>query len=114
VGRTATVYSDILDGGTGRLRCQLVAVDGPDRGRACLLGDREVTAGTAAGCDLVLSDDRVSARHVAVRAVESRFAVRDLASTNGTWIAEQRISEAPLSDGDEIRVGSTTLVFRAG
>ena len=43
-----------------------------------------------------------------------RARVVDLASTNGTWIADQRISEAPLSDGDEIRVGSTTLVFRAG
>jgi hypothetical protein len=52
------VYSDILDGGTGRLRCQVVVVDGPDRGRACRLGEAEI--GTGAACGLVLSDDRVS------------------------------------------------------
>jgi DNA-binding NtrC family response regulator len=109
VGRTATVYSDILDGGTGRLHCQLVVVDGPDRGRACRLGAAEVTVGTAAGCDLVLSDDRVSARHVAVRAVESRFAVRDLGSTNGTWYEGSRLTEVTLPAGSTLLAGKTAL-----
>ena len=109
MGRTATVYSDILDGGTGRLHCQLVVVDGPDRGRACRLGAAEVTVGTAAACDLVLSDDRVSARHVAVRAVESRFAVRDLGSTNGTWYEGSRITEVTLPAGSTLLAGKTAL-----
>ena len=74
---TATVYSEALDG-RGRFRCQLVVVDGPDRGRACRLTDREVTVGTDAGVDLRLSDDRVSGRHLAVRIDDGRFALRDL------------------------------------
>jgi len=105
------VYSDILDGGSGRLHCQLVVVDGPDRGRACRLADEAVTIGTETGCDLVLSDDRVSGRHVTVRAVESRFAVRDLGSTNGTWIELDRVEQHELSNQQEFRIGSHVLMF---
>ena len=65
-GAEREVYSDILDGGTGRLRCQIVVVDGPDRGRACQLGEADIEIGTGAACGLVLSDDRVSARHTTV------------------------------------------------
>jgi DNA-binding NtrC family response regulator len=103
------VYSDILDGGTGRLRCQLVVVDGPDRGRACRLGEAEVVIGGEPGCDLVLSDDRVSARHFAVRTEASRFVVRDLGSTNGTWFEGSRVAEVTLPAGSTLRVGRTAL-----
>jgi len=109
VGRAATVYSDILDGGSGRLHCQVVVVDGPDRGRACRLADGEVTIGTDAACDLALSDDRVSGHHVAVRAVESRFAVRDLGSTNGTWYEGSRVAELTVPAGSTLLVGRTAL-----
>ncbi|MEO8698684.1 MAG: sigma 54-interacting transcriptional regulator [Kofleriaceae bacterium] len=107
--RAATVYSDILDGGSGRLHCQLVVVDGPDRGRACRLAEHEVVIGTAAGCDLALSDDRVSARHVSVQAVESRFVVRDLESTNGTWYEGSRITEVTVPAGSTLLAGKTAL-----
>jgi DNA-binding NtrC family response regulator len=103
------VYSDILDGGSGRLRCQLVVVDGPDRGRACRLGEAEVAVGTAAACDLVLSDDRVSARHFAVRSDASRFTVRDLGSTNGTWYEGSRVSDVTVPAGTTLLVGRTAL-----
>jgi len=103
------VYSDILDGGTGRLRCQVVVVDGPDRGRACRLGEAEVEIGTGAACGLMLSDDRVSARHLAVRSDASRFAVRDLGSTNGTWYEGSRIAEVTVPAGTTLLVGRTAL-----
>jgi DNA-binding NtrC family response regulator len=105
---TATVYSEALDG-RGRFRCQLVVVDGPDRGRACRLGEREVTVGTDAGVELRLSDDRVSGRHLAIRIDEARFALRDLASTNGTWFEGSRVAEARVGPGATLRVGRTSL-----
>jgi DNA-binding NtrC family response regulator len=109
VGRAATVYSDILDGGTGRVRCQLVVVDGPDRGRACRLGPDEAIVGTDRAAQLVLSDDRVSARHVAVRADGPRFVVRDLGSTNGTWYEGSRITEVEVSAGSTLLLGRSAL-----
>jgi DNA-binding NtrC family response regulator len=109
VARTATVYSDVLDGGSGRLRCQLVVIDGPDRGRACRLGDDEVVIGSELGAGLVLSDDRVSARHVAIRCDAARFVVRDLASTNGTWYEGSRIAQVTVPAGTTLLVGRTAL-----
>ncbi len=103
------MYSDILDGGTGRLRCQLVAIDGADRGRACRLGEAEVVIGTAPGAQLVLSDDRVSARHLAVRCEGARFVVRDLGSTNGTWYEGSRIDQVTVPAGTTLLVGRTAL-----
>jgi DNA-binding NtrC family response regulator len=113
VARGATVYSDILDGGTGRLRCQIVVSDGPDRGRACRLGEREIAIGTAPTCDLVVSDDRVSARHLAVHSDGSRFAVRDLGSTNGTWYEGSRVSQVTVPAGTTLLVGRTALRIEA-
>ena len=109
MSRAATVYSDILDGGSGRLHCQLVVVDGPDRGRACRIGEHDAVAGTDRGCDLALSDDRVSGRHVTIRAVESRFVVRDLGSTNGSWYEGSRITELTVPAGSTLLIGKTAL-----
>ena len=107
------MYSDVLDGGSGRLRCQLVVVDGADRGRAARLGEAEIVVGTGAAAQLVLSDDRVSAAHAAVRAEGSRFVVRDLGSTNGTWYAGSRVAEVTVPAGTTLLVGRTALRIEA-
>jgi DNA-binding NtrC family response regulator len=103
------VYSDILDGGSGRIRCQLVVVDGPDRGRACRLGEQAAVVGTGTEVDLALSDDRVSARHVSVRIDGSRFVITDLGSTNGTFFEGSRITEVTVPAGTTLLVGRTAL-----
>jgi DNA-binding NtrC family response regulator len=113
LARSATVYSDILDGGSGRIRCQLLVIDGADRGRACRLGDRDVVIGTEATCDLVLSDDRVSAKQLAIHADGSRFVVRDLGSTNGTWYEGSRITEITIPAGSTLLVGKSALRIEA-
>jgi len=108
VERAATVYSEALDG-TGHFRCQLVVVDGVDRGRACPLGEREVVVGTGAGAALRLSDERVSAEHVSVRADQGRFLVRDLGSTNGSFYEGSRIGELHVGPGATLRIGRSAL-----
>ncbi|HEY0250391.1 MAG TPA: sigma 54-interacting transcriptional regulator [Kofleriaceae bacterium] len=113
MARAATVYSDILDGGTGRIRCQLVVIDGPDRGRAARLGEADIAIGTDIHCALVLSDDRVSAHHVAVRASGSRFVVRDLGSTNGTFYEGSRVAEITIPAGSTLLVGRSALRIEA-
>jgi DNA-binding NtrC family response regulator len=109
VDRAATVYSEALEPGAARFRCQVVVVDGPDRGRACRLGDAPVVIGTAPEADLVLSDDRVSGRHVSVAADGGGFVARDLGSTNGTWYEGSRLGEARLAPGATLLVGRSAL-----
>ncbi|MCE9573895.1 MAG: FHA domain-containing protein [Deltaproteobacteria bacterium] len=101
----ATVYSEALDG-AGRFRCQLVVIDGADRGRACRLGEREAIVGTDAGVALRLSDDRVSGRHLAIHADAGRYVIRDLDSTNGTWFEGSRVSEVRLGPGATLKAGT--------
>jgi len=109
VGRAATVYSDILDGGTGRLRCQLVVIDGPDRGRACQVADGEAVIGSHIDCDLVLSDERVSGKHVSVRVEDGRYVIKDLGSRNGTWYEGSRVTEVTVPAGTTLLVARTPI-----
>ena len=59
-------------------------------------------------------DDRASRMHALVECLPAGWSVRDLGSTNGTFVNGERIvGERALRAGDEIRVGETRLLFRA-
>lgn len=58
-------------------------------------------------------DHTVSALHAVMERYPSGWSVRDLGSTNGTFVNNARLSaEHRLRNGDEIRFGSSRLVFR--
>jgi len=67
--------------------------------------------------DIALDDNEVSrGEHASIRLEEGRFVLKDLDSTNGTWLltdSGRTKVEAPhaLKDGDRIQLGSTVLVF---
>src|SRR2546423_14101536 len=88
------------------VRCQLVVLEGPDMGRAVTL-DAPRKVGTDAACELRLTDDRVSGRHLEVGPAGARFKVRDLDSTNGTFLEGSRLSEAEVEPGATLKVGGT-------
>ncbi len=75
------------------------------------VGDRPVVVGRLAGCDLVVADTNVSRQHANVRRVDDGYVLTDLNSTNGTRLNGKRITQAPLTSGDVITVGSTRLTF---
>ncbi|WP_428267969.1 sigma 54-interacting transcriptional regulator [Haliangium sp.] len=103
---SATVYSEALPPVTGDVRAQLVVVEGRDRGRGVRVGADEVVVGTQAGCDLVLTDVRVSGRHMAVREDgPGRFTARDLGSRNGILYQGSVISEAVVGLGATFKLG---------
>jgi len=56
----------------------------------------------------------VSRRHARIRVLEHDATIEDLDSKNGTYVRGERVSAAPvpLSDGDELRIGSVSLRFR--
>lgn len=62
--------------------------------------------------DLVVKDSDVSRRHALIEAyTRDKIFVKDLASTNGTWVNGQKVTYDKLKDGDKIRVGRTVLKF---
>lgn len=55
-------------------------------------------------CDARIDSSRISRHHCCLSLQADRLAVRDLTSTNGTWVNNQRVDAASLRDGDEIRI----------
>ncbi len=68
--------------------------------------------------DIILDDPGISRRHSELRVTTDGphfvSTVRDLGSTNGTFVNGERITSEHLSDGDRITVGRTSITFRAG
>ena len=64
-------------------------------------------------CDIILNDPTVSRRHCEIRFTPTGCLLRDLGSTNGTFVFGVQISEVPLDYGAEFRLGQTSLVFRS-
>ncbi len=94
-------------------KCQLVVVDGPNRGKKVALNRNQLTVGKREDNDLVLTDTTVSRNHIEIKYQQDAFELRDLDSTNGTFINGTRVKEAYLAPGDRIKVGNTTLEFVA-
>jgi hypothetical protein len=78
------------------------------------LRDRSYTIGRAASSDIVVADEKVSSRHAQLVPDVLGFRLRDLGSTNGTFVNEQRLAgERVLRGGEAIRVGDTAFVYEA-
>lgn len=65
------------------------------------------------GADVVLNDDKISRKHAEIGLYgPGAYVLRDLASTNGTWINDRRVGEkSKLENGNLIRVGDTLIRF---
>ncbi len=90
---------------------QLVVDMGPDKGRACAIETLSLRIGTAPGNELVLTDPAVSAYHCEIVFGEQGALLRNLRSTNGTYVDGARIESVYLDGTAEIRVGNTVLTF---
>jgi len=91
----------------------LVAVNGAQKGQDFRLVPGKNVIGTAADCDVVLTDQYLSARHAVVRYEDSRFVLVDLDSTNGTYVNDDRVAKEEIIDNDSVRLGRTQLKFKA-
>jgi predicted component of type VI protein secretion system len=69
------------------------------------------TIGRGRGATIMLPHPLVSRQHCEIYETEGRLMVRDLGSLNGTFINNERISDAPLPSGELLTVGAVT--FRA-
>jgi len=55
--------------------------------------------------DLVIEDSRVSRHHAQIVYGHNHYALRDLTSTNGTFLNDRPVDTAVLSSGDRISLG---------
>ena len=95
---------------TGLTRGLLLRVEaGPDEGRQVSLGAAAAKLGAGGDCALVLSDPAVSRTHAEVLPSKGGVLVRDLQSTNGTYVGGARVQEALVPVGGELTVGSSRI-----
>jgi diguanylate cyclase (GGDEF)-like protein len=90
----------------------LTQTGGLEAGRVCSLGTTEVTLGRAVDCTHSFDDGSQSRVHAKITHDHGAFIVEDLASSNGTFVNEERVLRAPLEEGARLRLGATTLRFQ--
>src|SRR5277367_6607097 len=61
------------------------------------------------GADIEIDDPRVSRLHCAIEVKNDSVLLRDLRSTNGTYIGEKRVLAARLNECAEFRIGETKI-----
>ena len=83
-------------------------------GRSIELTVERTTVGRVEENTFQIADASVSSRHAEILLRGTDIVVRDLNSTNGTFINNEKISEAPLNPGQTLRFGQVELKIDDG
>lgn len=92
---------------------RLVVISSPLAGSIHELGESWTTIGRADTNAFQLVAESVSGRHCEVRAQGEELRVRDLLSTNGTFINGKKITEGTVKPGEVVRVGDVELRYES-
>jgi len=92
------------------IRITLAVIDGPDAGKIFPVEKPLVVLGRSDG-DIILNDPEVSRRHPRLEIQETKVTLRDLESTNGTFVAGQKVRTAQLEHQSEFQVGNSTIML---
>jgi predicted Zn finger-like uncharacterized protein len=91
-------------------RFSLAVIQGAATGQIFPISQTRTLIGRS-GADINIDDPEASRQHAAVEIVGDVAILRDLGSTNGTWIDLDRIEQHPLANQQEFRIGSHVLMF---
>jgi transcriptional regulator with GAF, ATPase, and Fis domain len=92
-------------------RCKLVIIKGPQRGTEFVIAADVIRVGKAPENDLVIADETVSRVHFEIVRDAKGYLVRDMKSTNGTFLDSAEVKEAYLRAGSVIKAGEVELKF---
>jgi diguanylate cyclase (GGDEF)-like protein len=89
----------------------LVVTQGEGVGRQVEMKETPLVVGRSSDCDMRLLNRSVSRLHCRVWKDAGGYWLRDLNSTNKTYLNDRPVVEARLKDGDLIMVGGTVMQF---
>jgi two-component system cell cycle response regulator len=115
-GRNKTVVtaiSKISDRPAAKEAC-LVVIYGLDLGRKYNLTRPQIIIGRSSKADIQIDQESVSRNHCKILNTGNAILLRDMGSTNGTYINDELIDEYVLRDGDFIKVGRCIFKFLSG
>src|SRR5262245_23512672 len=74
-----------------------------------------IRIGRVQGMDIMIDDVSVSRRQAEIQQDGAGWVVRDIGSSNGTFVNGERVTgDRPLKAGDEIAIGDFSLFFERG
>jgi pSer/pThr/pTyr-binding forkhead associated (FHA) protein len=100
----------VIDPPSGQFSAAVI--EGPDLGLAFPLVDKALCIGKGSDCDIMLTDSAVSKQHLELRLDRGAIRVRDLGSTNGTFIGAKRVVDSVVRCGTIVKIGRTRLELR--
>lgn len=106
-----TIVSSIegLEKGEERTPC-LTFIHGPRLGQLFALEKKEIVIGRSPDCDLWIEDSAISRKHFKILVQGQNIRIKDLGSTNGTYVNGDYIEESVLNDGDKIQISRETIL----
>ncbi len=108
-----TVVSRLSDKPVAK-EAALVVIYGNDLGRKFNLNLPSIVIGRSSKSDLQIDQESVSRSHAKIINTGKTIILRDLGSTNGTYVNDELIDEYVLRDGDFIKIGRTIFKFLSG
>lgn len=99
------------------MQAELKVLDGKQQGKSIPLNMKKFLIGREEDCHLRASSDLISRHHCVFSIDEYTVRLRDLGSTNGTFVNGERISgQIVLNDGDRVQIGKLLfqVVIRQG
>lgn len=108
-----TVISRIAEKPVAKEAC-LVVIYGMELGKKFNLDNPSLIIGRSSKCDVQIDQESVSRNHCKLINTGKSVLVRDLGSTNGTYVNDDPVDEHVLRDGDLIKVGRTIFKFLTG
>jgi diguanylate cyclase (GGDEF)-like protein len=108
-----TAISRISDRPVAKEAC-LVVIYGLDLGKKYNLNRASLIIGRSSKADIQIDQESVSRNHCKVINTGKTIMLRDLGSTNGTYINDELVDEYVLRDGDFIKIGRCIFKFLSG
>ena len=108
-----TVISRITERPAAKEAC-MVVIYGQELGRKYNLESPSIIIGRSSKCDIQVDQESVSRNHCKLINTGKTIILRDLGSTNGTYVNEGLLDEHVLRDGDLVKVGRTIFKFLTG
>ncbi|MFN4258943.1 MAG: FHA domain-containing protein [Gemmataceae bacterium] len=95
------------------MNISLVVEKGPHAGKTISVKGEEFLIGRSTKCHLRPNSAAVSKRHCLILLRDGKVFLRDLDSTNGTFVNKKQIKgEIELQDKDQLTIGPLDLIFR--
>src|SRR4051812_9248557 len=112
VPKTRLEQASNVAGAVHLSQCKLVLIRGPQRGREFVIARDVIRVGKSEDNDLMIPEETVSRSHFEIVRDAKGYLLRDLHSTNGTFLDGAEVREAYIRAGSVITAGTVQLKFQ--